>query len=213
MIDVYIAEHIKMCADPHIYPAEREKYILSAKNSEVRSQRFSVWKLLERAVEDVYGKGLEDFAFTRTEDGKWSCDKFCFSLSHTQTIACVALSDSAVGVDAEDVLLFKSRCESSPNFARSLAEKLRGDGDVTEGNSGLIKEWTARESAFKRGGYECVFAARPQDVTTVWAEIEHFIVAVCGDGADSARFFISPVLGDSYGKGKELTLNLQYKLV
>ncbi len=202
MIAVYLAEPCKMCADAHIWPAEREKYIKNTADKEVARLRFGAWKLLETAAFERFGLKFDTLGFSVGKDGKWSCDKFFFSLSHTRGLAVAALSDFPVGVDAESISAFAQRCRRSENFASSLRERL---GLGLCGERELLREWTARESAFKRGGYDCVFAARCDPSRLLWAAFGDYEICVCGEDVPGARFYTAHEENGAYGLGAEIS--------
>ena len=66
-----------------------------------KKQSFFVWKLLEYAL---YESGVKSFSFN-VESGKWFLidKKIYFSLSHSSSLVCVALSNNEIGVDIEMV--------------------------------------------------------------------------------------------------------------
>lgn len=201
MICVYIAKTCKMRANTHICPDERENYIKSAGSEEVKNQRYSVWKLLERAARDTLGLDMKDASFRVDDRGKWTCDKFFFSLSHTRGAVAVAISDGPVGVDTESIEAFEKRIKSDGGFCGALAEKLRVE---SSDGLGVLKAWTGRESAFKRGGFDCVFGADCKGLPVVWARHGDLLTAVCGGGAAEAAFFTCDCADGEYLKSRRI---------
>lgn len=99
--------------DKDICCLERKKELENIKNEEVKKQKFYVWKLLETALEKYLNYDLADIKFTHLPNGKWICNKCHFSLSHSDNVVAVAISDKPVGVDIqlqkelENINLFK----------------------------------------------------------------------------------------------------------
>lgn len=84
-----------------IYCLERKNEIENVKNEDIKKQKFYVWKLLEIALNKYLNLDLADIKFTHLSSGKWLCNKCNFSLSHSDNVVCVALSDVPVGVDIQ----------------------------------------------------------------------------------------------------------------
>lgn len=102
------------------------------------AERKSARILLYRCFTELYGVDPGTLRFTRTSDGKWECDGYYFSISHTHGAVCVAMSDCCVGVDIE----------GERNVSPSLKDRLCGDGDEEE----FFKVWTGKESSYKVSG-------------------------------------------------------------
>ena len=150
-VHVFVAR-IPLSAEGKIASHERAKEIESCTSSEVRRQKFAVWKLLERALFEALGLKIGELDLTRTENGKWECSACKFSLSHSGEVVAVAVSEEAVGVDVEKY--------DPPRFA-PLVEKIATADEyadlcrLKEGERGeaLNVLWTRKEALFKlRGG-------------------------------------------------------------
>lgn len=149
MICVYISRYPFDLENKEIYPEQRAKEIADTRNPSHKEQKYYVWKLLERAVSDRFGKKLSDFTFIRSENGRWECDGFYFSLSHTDGVVSVAVSDSPCGVDTERFELKR--------FNGKLAKKILNETEyseytalrVSDREEFLIRKWTEKESIFK----------------------------------------------------------------
>ena len=203
MIAIYLAETSKNCASAHIYPDERAKYIVNASDKRVKIQRYSVWKLLELAVRDCYNLSLEELKFSLGNNGKWSCDKLHFSLSHCDGTVAVALSDSSVGVDIESCSSFEKRCKNSPSFVQSFAQKILAKDEECATNGDLLKLWTGKESIYKFAGGNA-FAPdklRVADYPVSAYGYGDFCISVCGLSSDRAQFFACEEIAGSYVKG------------
>lgn len=135
-----------------VYPPLRNDDIENSASDKVRKEKFCAWKLLEYAFLQVFGKAMREISFTRLPNGKWACDFCYFSLSHSENMVAVALSDAPVGVDIEKITPVK-------NQAR-VANKILTDTELAEyqrlalspaANEFLSEVWTKKESLFKLG--------------------------------------------------------------
>ena len=149
LLSVMVAEIPKDGKVRGVYPVERQKEIDEAKNEGVKRRKYYVWKLLEYALEWTFGTKIDKVKFHKSENGKWSCDKCEFSLSHSENAVAVALSRKPVGVDVE---LIKNP------VVDGLEKKILSDAEVSEFNVAedktdyLITAWSKKESVFKRDG-------------------------------------------------------------
>ena len=130
---------------------ERNREIENTKNSKAKSEKYEVWKLLERAIEEVYGVNAEAVYFTKDKNGKWHCDKCEFSLSHAGGYAAVAVADFPVGIDIEKYEEEKFMRLGSRILTESEAKKYELLSKDEQGEF-LIKSWTRKEAALKRKG-------------------------------------------------------------
>ena len=171
-----------------VYPEERREEINSVRNGRLKKEKFHAWKLLEMAIESL-GINFRELDFIKNENGKWVCDKICFSLSHTDRAVAVAVSQNAVGVDIEKV----------SDRAQRVAKKVfsQSELDACDGDEILYttKLWTQKEAIFKTLD-EGVFS--PQSIAisehivqTLEIEIngEKYVISVAGIGAENAEFY------------------------
>lgn len=208
MIFIYIAKPCLTCASADIFPKERAEYIESATDAEVKRQRYSSWKLLEAAVRDCFGLRMNELKFCVNAQGNWECDKLHFSLSHTDGMVAVALSERPVGVDVEGYSAFEKRCETSPEFGKSLAHRILHSGEKFSNNADLLKLWTQKESIFKCFGKE-VFAPSAlcaEDYPVNCFDYEGFCISVCGSfNGSEVRCFRCEERNGKYNKGERIT--------
>ena len=125
MIGVYVANVCENGDKQGIYPDERAKEIDKVSNPQLKLQKISSWKLLEKAVCDCFGFSFTELNFALDGNGKWTCDKFYFSLSHTNDKVAVAVSDGPVGVDIESLSAFKNGVRKSFRKECSAKAKVR----------------------------------------------------------------------------------------
>ncbi len=132
-----------------IYPDLRRKYIEESNNTSVKKQRFYGWMLLSKKLYECYGIDISDVNIRRLDNGKWTCDEFCFSISNTDKLVAIAISDVAVGVDLQkyeperfgDKLALRILTPNEYNKYRSL------NNSAASEYANLM--WTKKESIFK----------------------------------------------------------------
>lgn len=166
-IDVSVEESI-----PSDFPKERTAEILSSKSEKVRRQKIAVWKLLLFAAREIYGLDADEIRFEKTPEGKWLCDKFCFSLSHTDGAAAVVIAENPCGTDVEYAPKFFEKCAYKP-FIRSFLKQIGENEGLNKEDA--LKLWTQKESVYKRAG-RGVFSPKKIDVKK-----ENVVTEIIGD--------------------------------
>lgn len=174
-----------------VFPKERQQEIDSCKNERVRREKFCAWKLLEYALQEVYGKRIEDCAFQKLSSGKWTAQDCCFSLTHAGTVVAVAVAEDVVGIDVERVRETLLRLKDKFLNERESTEYARLTAEDKE--KYLLKKWTQKESIFKAYG-QSGFVPREIDTdgySTQTREIvvqgETFFLSVAGDEINDVR--------------------------
>ena len=143
-----------------LYPPSRYLEILECKNENARREKYLVWKLLEQAIEIATNLDFANLQFAKTTNGKWICPDFHFSLSHSDGVVCVAISDQPIGVDIEAVkdirhsLADKILTDSEREMMASLPERERGRF--------MLDAWVKKESIFKMCGGEALLPNRTE---------------------------------------------------
>ena len=132
-----------------LYPEARQAEIDKCSNEKVQREKYFVWKLLEAAIKQVLGERIENIHFEKRSDGKWVADKLCFSLSHSDRVVAVALSDRSVGVDIEALRQHRDGLERRILTERETAEL--SEQDARSAWEYIIRRWTLKESIFKAG--------------------------------------------------------------
>lgn len=176
---VYVSDGLS--ADGEIYPPLRREIIDGTENEKLKKQRTQVWALLKTAVENSLGLEFETIEFSLAENGKWSADKFFFSLSHTEGLVAVAVSSAPTGIDVEDKLRF------SGEGKEKLLKRIAADGEEDKDVCAL---WTQKESIFKCGR-DGIFKpkeikAENYPVTTFTAG--RYMLSVCGENVESVNY-------------------------
>ncbi len=165
VLNVYYAWIQQDMPVQNVYPKERMKYIDKCTNQTLKTQRYAVWKLLEYALKDSFGLQFDKLKFKLEKSGRWVCDNFCFSLSHTKGAVAVAVSKNKVGVDIEIVKAPVSGGIFEKVLTPSEAEHICTLPE-SEKNQYFITKWTQKESAFKESG-ESVFSPAEIQVSNV----------------------------------------------
>ena len=152
-----------------VYPPERYAEITNVKNERVRREKYFVWRLLEYAIKKSRGENIKDVAFRKCESGRWVAEDFDFSLSHSDGVAAVAISDSCVGVDIEEL-----SCPRAESFAKRVLSSCEYEEfsllPRESREEYLIKKWTQKEAAFKSCNADRFIPmkteAKPSDIKT-----------------------------------------------
>ena len=168
-----------------VYPPERQTEISLCSNERVRAEKYYAWNTLLLGLRDYLGDGASDVEFYKKSNGKWYCDKCCFSISHSDGALAVAISGGNVGVDIESVKRHRAGIEKIIFSERELGELMCVDEDERE--AFIIKKWTQKESVFKTLDKDR-FVPSTVDPTrfSVWTERialsdNDFFVSVCAD--------------------------------
>ena len=170
-----------------VYPPLRQQQIDECKNERVRKEKYHVWKLLEYAFRDRYGKPLEDLHFS-CANGKWDCDLCYFSLSHSHGALCVSISDSPIGVDLEKII------EPSTSLAKKIlsADELQRYSGMpkSEKSEFFTRIWTSKESRFKQVGGAGFFTAETgghSQETTVSIGGKEYVLSIASNASSDIQ--------------------------
>lgn len=164
-------------------PIARRIEISACADEKVRSQKYYAFKLLEIAISKIYGKRMSDCSFVKGTLGKWKCNTCEFSISHSNDIAVVALSDMPVGIDVEpiDWARFDPRLQrriftkKEQAFALEMPDEQRAEY--------ANRLWTVKEAIFKRQGGKSFIANQAE------TDCEKYQTLILND--ESKRYFLS----------------------
>ena len=171
-----------------LHPKSRYDEVVRCKSTDAQKEKYLVWKLLENTVEKHLNLKFANLKFTKTDNGQWLCPDFHFSLSHTDMLVCVAVSDQPIGVDAELVRGVRSGLEG-----RILTEKERDAMKrlpPEKQGEYLLEYWVKKESIFKKEGGHALLPNRIRtdeyntSVRRVACGTAEYLIAVCHDRAD-----------------------------
>lgn len=192
--DVYVAPMPENLTMDAVYPPQREKELQKTTHSGLRAQRYMAWKLLQYAAERSFHVDFASLRFKKSIWGKWTNDKFHFSLSHTEGMVAVAVSNGPVGLDMENIRVFKEKfADRIPALMKKIT--LGQENALPPTIENALKLWTAKESIFKlRGSGKFV----PGKVSTDEAPVEGqclmlrepVYLSLCGEKVKSARYYL-----------------------
>lgn len=127
----------------------RREQMAGVSDPALRNQKHTAWNLLEYAMMRSFGQRMDDVSFSRSRFGKWSCDKLCFSISHTDRWVAVAVSNKNVGLDIEETEAFIRRDPS--RIARLICTRRESSGKELTPEQ-LLRLWISKESIYKHRG-------------------------------------------------------------
>ena len=144
-VKVYIACIPTFVEIGEVFPLERNVEIQECKNKEKQKEKYCAWKLLEYALKTELNEDIKNIKFEKDNNGKWKCDKCCFSLSHSACVVAAAISYDSVGVDIEKVREVKAPIQKKILSDSEMQEMEKAENKTEY----LIKKWTQKESVFK----------------------------------------------------------------
>ena len=158
-----------------VFSKLRQNEIDKCTDIKTKAQKYCVWKLLEIAVNKHIGIDFNKIQFKKNQNGKWECDEFCFSLTHSNSLVAVAISPYFIGVDAQ---ILKA---VNPDLQNKI---------LTESEQKLITSWCKKESLLKLNGDKALLPTKREVQTVEFfnkdiliADKKYFICA-CGKGVD-----------------------------
>ena len=125
--------------------APRKTEIDECRHELHKKQKYCVWKLLEYALEKE-GYDTKKIRFFK-QGQKWMSDTVNFSLSHSDELTAVAISDYGVGIDVEKY----KKCDDRTAKRVLSEEDYRKYLLAADRDKFFIDKWTALESLFKCG--------------------------------------------------------------
>jgi phosphopantetheinyl transferase len=198
--DIYLTDIVQPCPGEPLYPPQRDAEIRACSHDGLRAARYAAWQLLLFAGRRSLALDPERLKFRKTHSGQWTCDKMFFSLSHTNDVAAVAVSNAPVGVDLEALSDMGRRFPDGgvqqlyDSWLTSGEKQLYPPTDV-----GFLTCWTRKEAVYKRTGRG---SFHPLRVDTTKAEARTFrlpggserILSVSGEHAGSAHLFTTDLI-------------------
>lgn len=133
-----------------VFPPERNEEIAGVGNEQLRLEKYWSWKTLEYALFRSFGYRLCDLKFSKSKNGKWTCDKCFFSISHSGGYVAVAVSNTEIGIDIEELSAFRKKCNGEELFGRMRSRIVSKREPSPQTDEELLKLWTKKESLFKR---------------------------------------------------------------
>ncbi len=179
-----------------VFPEARQAQIDDAKNTNVKRERYYVWKLLEYGLKRSFSLSLNE-AELKCSHGYWHSPHCYFSLSHSGNIVAVAVSNRPVGVDIELIAPFAQKTESTFISPQKFAEKICAKEELASlpdfAPETLTKVWTQKESQFKKTGARSFWPRKviikKESAQTVFGELDGngYCLSVSADTPVEAR--------------------------
>jgi len=174
---------------------ERETELNNTKNEKLKAARYLDWQVLMYAAEHTLGIRTDELHFTKDSKGKWSCDGFFFSLSHTDGAVCAAVSrNNRVGVDIENRSVFDKKAGADEKRKKLFDRMATPNEAEAFSDAEVLPLWLKKESIFKC--FDCITSVMEADTTKYAAEVyklsslPDFMLAVCGEKPQKLRFFL-----------------------
>lgn len=162
---VFLSNLITLPQNIILYPEERTVEINEVSNPVLKAQKYTTWKLLEFAVEYIFKSKIDKFNFYRSSNGKWYCNEFFFSISHTDNCALLAVSNHKIGIDAENM---KTILAKPKLLSKKLVERILNDSERNRYPEldlfTLGKIWTQKEAIYKFYGGDFF---SPKSISTI----------------------------------------------
>ena len=178
-----------------LFPKERHEEVFSVSNEKVKRSKYWAWKTLEYALFRSFGYKLQDLDVVKNKNGKWTCKKCFFSITHTEKFVAVIVSNQETGIDAEDVASFHRKFDNEKAFNAFTKKITAKKEDVPKNTMELITLWTKKECLFKFGKKR-VFAANKtctvkQNLLSLQADYQgkEYVVSVIGKDRSVFRFY------------------------
>ncbi len=189
--NVYMAKY-PFPYDEDIFCPLRREEIEKCRNSNIKEQKFYVWKLLEYASFDTFGLEKSKLYFQKKKNGKWVIDGYFFSLSHSGNIVVAAVSDSPIGVDVQKIKKF----EDPNKFKAIILSEKEKTKYLNINNEKLMKIWSLKECAFKKSNDSTFIPSRYEidnlvhcDSFRLEIQKEKYILSILCDNLHNANFY------------------------
>jgi len=195
ILDIYLTPIADEKDIRSVYPPERDAEIQACGNSAVKCGKYTVWALLEYAAKRTMDKDIKNCSFKKKSNGKWVCDGFRFSLSHTAGYAAVAISGEDVGVDIESPEKYKKDVSRKvPDLMDKICTEKERAGYDAENLTDFLILWTKKEAIYKckepEGFYPKQIESGNYSTKTYRIEGEcELFISVCSELLNSANYY------------------------
>ena len=193
--DVYISMIPDEIEYKELKPIERNKEIVSVSNEVVKKSKYWVWKTLEYALFRSFGYKIEDLDIVKTKTGKWISKQCFFSLSHTNNVVAVVVSNRETGIDVEDCLSFYHKIDNDKAFDLFAKKIVSKKEERPQNKTDLLTLWTKKECLYKAKGKR---KFSPNKICTMNQEVSSFqmnygekdyVVSIMGNNHSVFRFY------------------------
>lgn len=194
--NIYLSGICRDLPSGTLHPPERAAEIRNCTHPELKQAKTAAWLLLQYAARHCFGLDYRDLKYTMDGNGRWSCEQFDFSLSHTESFVAVSVSNAPIGIDIGELATFSGRFSSEQiNTIRSRyftrAERSRFTAEAEP----FLVCWTRKEAAFKCKG-KATFKPRAFDALRMKGhtfripELNDLIVSVSGENAVQPHLYL-----------------------
>lgn len=160
-----------------VYPTKRQAEIDSCANDFIKAEKYTSWQLLKYAIERVSNVPFEQLNLHKNQNGKWVCDEFFFSISHSDELCAVVVDKNPVGVDLQaftkgrfDKRLFERiATDNEKHVLAQLNVAKQTEQPTIPQQKQILALWCKKEALFKRLDFP-TFVARNVDTATA-----HFV--------------------------------------
>ncbi len=185
VFDLYLMPLENQLPQTEIFPEKRRREIESCAEAAEKERKAAVWRLLLFAQKQSFGYPEEELRFRKSFFGKWTCNRFFFSLALCGGSAAALVSNAAAGLDLETSEHFKNSEKAAP-FLKSY---------VGEDPESALKEYAKRQAIYKCSGKGRFSPrkeySRAQDA--VFLQLPEFpglTLCACGAHVRSLRVFL-----------------------
>ena len=148
IIDIYFSIIPNEIKYEELLPVARNKEVLSVSNESLKKSKYWAWKTLEYALFRSFGYKIQDLDIYKTKNGKWVSKKICFSISHSNNIVAVVVSNQNTGIDIEEFLSFCNKVREDKDF-HSFVKKILSSKEIyPQDKIELLNLWTKKECLF-----------------------------------------------------------------
>lgn len=165
----------------NVYPTERQAEIDGCINPLVKAEKYTSWQLLRYAIEHTFDLPFEQLNLHKNQNGKWTCDELCFSISHSNGLCAVVVDENPVGVDIQAFephrfdkrLLSRIVCEQEKqvtpykNLLATTTEQL-----TDQQQKQILSLWCKKEALFKVLDLPAFVAHNVNTTTAHFVEID-----------------------------------------
>ena len=139
---------------------DRQAEIAKCRSQQTKLEKYTSWQLLDYAIQATFGMSIDNLDIHKNHNGKWVCDGFFFSISHSHGLCAVAIDNAPIGLDMQKYIPQK--------FNRKLLKRIATEqelknfvGDVCDfpewgmflpycdGNK-ILSLWCKKEALFKK---------------------------------------------------------------
>lgn len=144
-VQVFVSPRTFEC-NMKVSSKERMEEIERTKDKQSKIDKIYAWKVLERVFREEYGENINQLHLHKLDSGKWSCDKYHISISHSGELIAVAIGKYNCGVDIQSV---EEMDFSLDAIELTLNEEEKSD---TVNKDYLVKNWSVKEAKYKLDG-------------------------------------------------------------